>query len=367
MKKNINVAHQNSPLSELCHEIRNSLNGVIGYVSLLNGTKQNEEQTEYLAGLERSAQQITKILEVVSNDDAGHEFSQNNSKHFTMQQVILEAINIIRPDLLKKKLSLFYNASSLDLIKVFGNSTSIYQVILNLLINSIKFTKSGFIEIKLSCISESGDAIRYDFHSKIFLPHFKEESKNEFNVEGKGLGLNIIKKQIEKLDGEISLISYPGVGTCFNVNFLFSISDNQTLNTTNLPPACLNHNFPENIKYKILLVDDSDLNRTLLKRILELNNYCVVETGSYIDAVHAIELFDFDLLISDYILPQYNGIEIIKKFKLKLNNSMPSILLTALNDFEIESKIADGVFLKPVQPEVLLNTISNLIKSRVYA
>ena len=362
-------------MSILCHELRNPLNGVLGYTSLLNETILNSEQRELLSGIKSSSEQLMQVLENVLDLSNPNQLNESLiNPVFSLNQVIYKSLNAVYPDCIKKNITLFFSSEITDELYCKGNEVSLYQIILNLLSNAVKFTGSGFVEIIVSKdfenhgqiglrinVNDSGIGIDDKALTDIFLPYYKEIASADLNTRGAGIGLSVVKKLVEAMDGKIEVKSRTGIGSVFTLQLTFDKC--KTADFIGLNNVLFKHNFIEHKKKKpkILLVEDSELNRLLVKKVLETNGFCVIDVAGGNTAAQYLELFYFDMVIADFNLPDINGLELLKMNKSKCKLNTPCILLTASDSIDEASNLyADVILHKPVLPDQLIFAIQKL-------
>jgi CheY-like chemotaxis protein len=259
---------------------------------------------------------------------------------------------------------------------LIGDPTKLSQILINLINNSIKFTKNGKVTLKIKTIKETNNKITLKFivqDNGIGIPEDKIanifDSFSQGSVEinrtfgGTGLGLSIVKKIIELLDSEIHIESKVNVGTKFYFNLTLQKSNSKTISSIESSEV-VSH---DNLKGKsILLVEDNKINQMITKKMLENKGIIctIIENGE--DSIVAMQNNKFDLVLMDVHLPGINGTEATAEIR-KFDAITPIIALTAISLNEnreiLLSYGMDDVVTKPFTPEHFYNVISSYFKT----
>ena len=213
-------------LSNMSHELRTPLNSILGFADLLDGEfigRLNEKQKEYVNDIKISAihllEMVNDILDI-SKIESG--ILTLNLKEFSPSQAISEVINILKPLLIEKNITLSTEID--DNIIVKADYRKFQQVVFNLTSNAIKYTpEKGHISISINnkknktilCIEDNGIGIEKKYHKKIF-EKFEQIGEHKNST---GLGLSITKELVNMHNGRIILESEPFKGTKFTIIF----------------------------------------------------------------------------------------------------------------------------------------------------
>jgi signal transduction histidine kinase/DNA-binding response OmpR family regulator len=305
-------------------------------------------------------------------------------------------------DIAKRKKISFKFISSITTLSVCFDEEKLEKVFFNLLSNAFKFTpEQGEITLTLELLqlndqdvikltlSDTGQGIpEKDLHS-IFEPFQQSSITKKQNQTGSGIGLALVKKYVELHNGTVSATSIAGVGSTFTLVIpAITICDEaKTLkpnfahhltNQTDLLMASLDESSPLMLKEvktgeehhlpKLLLIEDDNDLRAYLKEVL-LANYRVFEAPTAAEGFELADAKHPDLIISDVMLPDYNGFVLCEKIKSEFKTShIPVILLTALADMPNQlsglKSGADAYISKPFDLQHLFLTIENLIRQR---
>ena len=341
---------KNEFIANMSHEIQNQMNGVVGILKLVEDTKLSEEQKEYLTIVDSSVKNLLTIISDVLD--------------FTRIQsgiTELENASFDLPALIKEILSISSSIASLNnnVVRssispnvptyIFGDRIRLSQILLNLLGNAVKFTKSGTIDVNITLKEKQDLKIVLNFEVKdtgvgipnarlatIFEMYKKGEISSSREYKGTGLGLAISKRLVEMMCGTIGVTSTEGKGT--NFHFTISTEDNDHLleKKQEVPEQQKTNQKPElvfrRVPLKILLVDDNEINIKLGKKVFEKLGYEVKTAFDGKEAVEICQNNQFDIIFMDLRMPVLNGFEateLINKTKTKPTDKPLIIALTA--------------------------------------
>src|SRR5690625_1423165 len=271
--------------------------------------------------------------------------------------------------LLENKPVLIKNNVNKDFPQIYADESRTIQILLNLLHNAIKFTEKGDINVTATTnkeqkmafihIKDSGKGMDSNFAEEIFLPYTKTETH-----DGIGLGLKITKELVENHGGEITVHSNLNTGSTFIFSLPLS-TDNENHNNINIESAIQteeNEDFEyENMsttdpnKSIILIVDDDHVNLKVVSTILGTENYELHFATNGQEALKKMEEHNFDLVITDIMMPIMSGLELTKAIREQYDLSeLPIIILTArgrIEDMNVGFQVgANDYVVKPVDP-----------------
>lgn len=326
-------------LANMSHEIRTPLNGVIGFTDLLKDTELTDAQKQYVESANISGHILLGIINDIldfSKIEAGM-MSLDVSKTDIIG-LVENSLEIIRYAADKKHLEVLLNVDFNTPRYAWVDAIRLKQILANLLGNAVKFTETGEIELRVSClktdtqnsrlrfeIRDTGIGISSGNQQKLFQLFTQADETTTRRYGGTGLGLAISQMIAQKMGSTIQIRSEEGKGSIFS----FEI---ETRTEKGDPIVRDDFRHIQNV----LIADDNQNNLTILQTLLTnagLRVTCCTSGGETL-AVLA-ENPHFDLLISDYHMPEMDGIETIRRIRHQLKigpEVLPVILLHSSSD-----------------------------------
>jgi signal transduction histidine kinase len=361
-------------LSTVSHELRTPLNAINGITHLLLEEKPKKSQMHYLKSLQFSGNYLTNFI----NDILEINKIESNKAHvegipFNLKELIQNIHNSLI-ELAKVNNNTFsFDIDSKIPDYLIGDPTKLSQILLNLINNALKFTHNGNAIIRTNLISLENKKVQLYFEvtdTGIGIPEDKLEtvfdsfSQGSVGINrkfgGTGLGLTIVKKLVEILDGQIKIKSIVDKGTTFSFQLPFTLSDKPLkIKVKNIPNTESNLNGK-----KILIVEDNKINQMVTKKMLENRGVLckIVENGE--DAIEIVKNNTYDLILMDIHLPGINGTISTKSIR-EFNTTTPIIALTAISLNENRNNILsfgmNDIITKPFVPEEFYRIISKYI------
>jgi response regulator RpfG family c-di-GMP phosphodiesterase/signal transduction histidine kinase len=366
-------------IANLSHEIKTPMNIIVGMIYFLKGTNLDDKQLEYVNKLDEASKLLLDMTSGVLNLSQADAYTGDTTllADFNLKKFIDNIIEIFEEKASSKNLQLYANLDFDTNINIHADKTKLNQIFMNLIDNAIKYTDKGYIEIsgrKIEennicykfqfCLKDTGVGIKKEDTLKIFREFSQVEDPTKKTREGKGMGLAIVKKIIEDMNGKIWVESSVGLGSKFYFDVTLDkcnriINENELLEEkkSQKPKTKENIKKDPNRQKRILLVEDNQLNIEITKKIIEEAGYLcdVAEDGiECIKQVKKIGIDYYDLILMDIHLPRYNGYEISKILKQDLEIKIPIVALTATNVTEkIVKENANYILdyiLKPITP-----------------
>ena len=337
-------------LFNMSHDIRTPMNAIIGFTSLAATHIDNREQVlDYLKKISTSSQHLLSLINDVldmSRIESGKVKIEEKTVH--LPDLVHDVRSIIQPNVAAKRLLLFIDTMDIEDEDIITDPLRLNQILLNILSNAIKFTPTGgMISIRIAqkngapkgcvCyefrIKDNGIGMSEEFQKHIFEEFSREESSTVSGIQGTGLGMSITKNIVDLMGGTIALTSEPGKGTEFIVTLCFTRSG-QKAEPKQLPQL-------EGLR---ALVADDDTNTclnvsTMLSKIGMRPEWTISGKEAVIRTKYAVEQGDaFSVYIIDWLIPDMNGIEIVRQIRKVIGNRCPIIILTAYDWADIEDE-----------------------------
>lgn len=376
-------------IANMSHDIKTPLAGIIGMADMLINQQTDAATVNYLEDILSAGQQLMEFfdncLEIAKSEDENAVFMNEN---FNLKLLINEIVNLFQPAIIHKGLKLYVYFDDKIPDYLLGSRRSLLRILINLVGNAVKFTEAGSISIgvklgakstnkkiiALITIKDTGIGIPKDKHAHIFERFTRLSQANKGTNTGSGLGLYLVKKYLESMQGEIHLSSIENEGSQFmiavplEISLLAPIEHEAADAFTPIPSISYSKpeinkttEFPKNTPHKsikVLLVEDNLIAQTVVKSILTSLD-CEVDTAT--NGKDAVDLFDagkYQIIFTDLGLPDiygYNIINYFKKIEEGTFHRTPIIILTAHITDEIKKECieigADEILHKPLLSE----------------
>jgi len=354
------------------HELRTPLNAILGWAQILRGGADAATTRRGVEVIERNArtqQQLISDLLDMSRIISGK--LRLDVQEVDLIAIIKAAIETTRPAADAKGIAVDCTLDP-SVAATTGDPTRLGQCVWNLLSNAIKFTpQHGRVKVELGRsgshvelrVSDNGIGIRPDFLPFVFERFHQADTSASRRSGGLGLGLAIVKQLVELHGGKVGVESGgEGQGSAFTMALPV-----RALRPAAAPnPAGVER--PTSLdRVQVLLVEDDDDNRDVLRRLLEHHRAEVLATGSAADALRILTTARPTILVSDIGLPEVDGYELIRRVRSRdaeSNGRIPAIALTAHATADDRTKALRAGFqahiAKPVEPGELVATIGSL-------
>lgn len=369
-------------LSHMSHDLRTPINGILGMLEIMERSPDDPERqkecrrkigvsTEYLLSMVNDILQVSKLE---SGIPAGTE------EPFDLRDTLEDCITILSAQADEKGIRLVLEEDGLQHSRLIGNPLQLKQILMNVIDNALIYNKpngSVFVRVKeLVCsgetanyrfvIEDTGIGIGDEFREHIFEPFTQEHQDVKFEHQGVGLGMSIVKKLVDQMDGTIEVDSEPGRGSIFQITLPLRIDTVQ-----HRQPVDEEQSVQEDITgMRVLLVEDNEVNCEIVKFMLEDEGAEVVTAK---DGKVAVDIFAdsapgrFDCVLMDLMMPVMSGYEatrVIRSLERPDAGTVPIIALSA-NAFEEDIAMAkdagmNGHLAKPLDIRKLFRTMNQI-------
>ncbi len=358
-------------LANMSHELRTPLTSVIGYSGLLkNSAGLTPTQRLYGDRIAASSEALLMVInDILDYSKLEADAVELEKAPFDLRQYIADTVGIIESQCAAKGLGLKVDLDRRLPEILSGDASRLRQVLLNFLSNAVKFTAAGSVGVKVFGaetlegryrlrveVSDTGIGLSQEKGELIFGRFTQADASTTRVYGGTGLGLAISRRLIELMDGKVGYESEPGKGATFwfEVPLDFDFA---------LPVSVVADTVPDiGVKGRILMVDDAEANRELVKIILGTLGLEVETACNGVEAVAAVRQKDFDLVLMDVHMPEMDGLAATREIRQQPREKhLPILALTAnVGGDQVQKCLdagMDGHLPKPIQVGDLAQTL----------
>ena len=342
-------------LSNMSHDIRTPMNAIVGFTSLAIAHIDDDKTVlkDYLEKISVSSEHLLSLINDVLD------MSRIESGKIQIQEVECSLPNlahglrsILQSSIASKNLDFFIDTVDVEHEMIICDKLRVNQILINIASNAVKYTNSGGkIKVKISetegapegyadfafSVADTGIGMSEEFLKTIFEPFTRETNSTVNKIEGTGLGMAITKNIVDMMGGTISVTSTLGVGSEFVVRFRFRTIENEEELTV----------IPELDGFRALVADDNmDTCGSVAKMLRSAGlkaEWTTLGKEVVFRTKMAMEENDpFKVYIIDWLMPDMNGIEVVRRVRSEIGDEIPIIILTAYDWHDIEKEAREA-------------------------
>lgn len=366
-------------IANMSHEIRTPMNAIIGFTEILLKNGMDTKQQEYVEIIRNAGENLLSIINNIldfSKIESGG--MRSVGREFSIMEMRRSVYDLLKLKAQEKNLSFFFIIDENIPERITGDLIHLNQVLINLTNNAIKFTEKGYVAVEISLvedhpencsvafrIKDTGPGISAEMQDFIFERFFQTDGAMIKNQMGTGLGLSISKSLVEQMGGEIQLISEEGNGA----EFLFTLNFGKPQTISSPQPQHTTLTFTDPKDIKILVFEDNELNKQLLRHIISDYGFEVDLVENGLAGLQYLRQKSYDLILMDLDMPVMDGYHATEEIRRGLGLATPIVAMTAHTiSGEKEKCLTLGMndFLpKPIQKRQLIEMIHRFTESQL--
>ena len=359
-------------LANMSHELRTPMNAIIGYSEMLIEDAEDDDNEKIIPDLSKINSAGRHLLSLINDILDLSKIEAGKMEIFledlNLKELVQEVIDTSRP-LTDKNNNVVKLDFKDDINIIHGDTMKIKQAMFNLISNAAKFTKNGEIGIKVDkvlinginsieiAVSDNGIGIPEDKLDKVFEEFSQADDSTTKDYGGTGLGLPLSVKFCKLMGGDITLTSVVGKGSIFTITLPIQvIKDNEKVITQPVEHL-INSNDNKN---SVLIIDDDENSRDILKRYLEKENYIVYLASNSSSGIQVAEENKPDIITLDIMMPGKDGWSTLQSLKANpITQNIPVIMVSIVSDKETAITLgAVDALKKPIEKDLLIKAVN---------
>ncbi len=362
-------------LNNMSHDIRTPMNAIIGFTSLAAAHIDNQEQVQnYLSKISTSSNHLLSLINDVldmSRIESGK--VKIEEKETSLPEIMHDLKTIVQSDITSKQLEFYIDTADVVNEHVLCDKLRLNQILLNLLSNAMKFTKhGGIVSVRILQkgmtpdgfasyefqVKDTGIGMSQEFLEHVFEPFERERTSTISGIQGTGLGMAITKNIVDMMGGTITVASEEGKGTTFTVALQFKTCSGPVRQEV----------IPELRGLRALVADDDFNTCSSVTKMLTTIGMRPDWTTSGKEAVLRTRLAgeqndDYSVFIIDWLMPDMNGVEVVRRIRTIIGDDKPIIILTAYDWSDIEEEARKAGVTAFCSKPIFLSELREILES----
>ncbi len=362
-------------LNNMSHDIRTPMNAIIGFTSLAASHIDNKQQVrDYLTKIATSSNHLLSLINDVldmSRIESGK--VKIEEKECSLPEILHDLKTIVQADIMSKQLDFYIDTVDVVNEHVLCDRLRLNQILLNLLSNAMKFTKpGGVVSVRILQkrnapegyavyefqVKDTGIGMSTEFLKHVFEPFEREKTSTVSGIQGTGLGMAITKNIVDMMGGTVSVDSEVGKGTTFTVSLQFKTCSGPVRQET----------IPELQGLRALVADDDFNTCSSVTKMLADIGMRPDWTTSGKEAVLRVKLAgeqddEYAVYIIDWLMPDMNGVEVVRRIRGLIGEDTPIIILTAYDWSDIEDEALKAGVTAFCSKPIFLSELREILES----
>ncbi|MEY8427286.1 response regulator [Lachnospiraceae bacterium 46-15] len=362
-------------LNNMSHDIRTPMNAIIGFTSLAAAHIDNTEQVrDYLTKIATSSNHLLSLINDVldmSRIESGK--VKIEEKESSLPEILHDLKTIVQADIMSKQLDFYIDTVDVVNEYVLCDRLRLNQILLNLLSNAMKFTKpGGMVSVRILQkknapegyaayefqIKDTGIGMSPEFLKHVFEPFERERTSTVSGIQGTGLGMAITRNIVDMMGGTVCVESEVGKGTTFTVSLQFKTCSDPVRQET----------IPELQGLRALVADDDFNTCSSVTKMLADIGMRPDWTTSGKEAVLRVKLAveqndEYAVYIIDWLMPDMNGVEVVRRIRRLIGEETPIIILTAYDWSDIEEEARKAGVTAFCSKPIFLSELKEILES----
>lgn len=337
-------------LANMSHEIRTPINAVIGMNEMILRENDNDAVMEYANNIQSASTMLLGLVNDIldfSKIESGQLELLDDT--YSLAPMLQDELLLLNTKIIGKPIEIKIEIDPYIPAKLKGDELRLKQILTNLLSNAVKYTQEGSVTFKAYfkwidsehielCFSviDTGVGIRQENLSSLFDSFKRFELNKNRNIEGTGLGLNIVKQLVDLMQGTISVESEYGKGSNFTVCIPQQIMDKKPIGDmkTTLKKSKAQEKAEEQIvtapEAKVLAVDDNAMNLAVVKSLLKRTQIQLDTASGGKEALECTKNKKYDLILMDHMMPEMDGVQVLHALRADQSNPNKNAIVIAL-------------------------------------